>query len=337
MKWQQWGLALLVMSVAMLLAYGFEQWLLPSSGTVLILQLGVLIVALLTSFLPALCATMLGVLCFNFLFTEPRLSLHMSDVDEIMTMLAFIAVALATSHLATSFRTQQAELRKAQLRSNILTSLSHDLRTPLASVIGTLSTLQTYQDKLAKPERDELLQAALDESDRLHHYIENLLQATRLQYNELQLKASPQAIGPLITAVLARFPEQHRLHLLLAPALPPVEVQGSLVQQALYNVIDNALKYSPKELPVTVQVTQQDADTVVVMISDQGPGIAKEHQPHIFKMFYSTRQGDAGTGGTGLGLTVAAGIIAAHHGSIRLQPSTLGCVIEIRLPVSQQD
>lgn len=335
MIWTQYLLALLILATATGIAFLLEQWLLPSAGTVLVLQLAVLVTALATRIWPAVLTAVGGALVFNFFFTEPRFSFHMVDVDEIITMLVFFMVALITSHLATSFRTQKKELHQAELRSNILLSLSHDLRTPLASIIGNLSTLQTYQQKLPQYEQDELLQAALDESDRLHLYIENLLQATRIQYSALQLTTSVQNVDLVLAKVIQRVGEPQRFQLDIAPALPPVDIQRSLVEQALFNIIDNAVKFSPPDSPIRITARhEQQQACVTICIKDSGPGIPTDLREKVFQLFVTSRQGDAGTGGTGLGLAVADGIIRAHQGSLTIEDTTDGCTMCIRFPVN---
>lgn len=329
--WLSYIASVVIIGIAASLAYLLDHWLLPTSGTVLILQLAVLLIALLTNFRAALVAVVLALLLFNFLFTEPRYSLHMTDIDEIITAVVFIMVAVITSHLATSFRNQKESLRQAQLRSNILLSVSHDLRTPLASVIGNLSTLQTYQERLPEQERAELLQGALDESDRLHRYIENLLQATRLQHGEIRLTHAIQDIRPVITKTLSRFASQERLLVNDNLQHAMVEIQSSLLEQALFNVIDNALRFSGDTAPVTLSLSETEK-CVVMDIKDEGPGIEPSKHSLVFNVFYSSREKDSGTGGTGLGLSVAKGIIDIHNGQIRIEESSSGCHVQIQLP-----
>lgn len=323
--------SIVITCIAVGIAYLLDRWLLPTSGTVLILQLSVLLVAFLSNFRAAMLAVVVVLLLFNFLFTEPRYSLHMSDVDEIVTAIVFISVAVITSHLATSFRHQKESLRQAERRSNILLSVSHDLRTPLASVIGNLSTLQAYQERLSRQERAELLQGALDESDRLHRYIENLLQATRLQHGEIRLTHAVQDIRPVISKTLSRFASQERFLVNDNLQNAMVEVQSSLLEQALFNVIDNAMRFSGDTAPVTLSLSETD-ESVVIDIQDQGPGVETTKRSLVFNVFYSSREKDSGTGGTGLGLSVAKGIIDIHNGKISIEDSSGGCLVRIKLP-----
>ncbi|WP_245921771.1 sensor histidine kinase [Bowmanella denitrificans] len=325
--------ALLIMLLAALVSYLLDWWFLPKLATLLILQLGVATVALRGDRLPAVLAALIGALSFNYLFTQPRYSLHMTDADDIVNMLVFLVIALLTSHLAAYYRSQQEALRQAQLRSSVLLSVSHDLRTPLATIIGTLSTLQSYAGKLPGEDQQELLQGALDESHRLHRYIENLLQATKLQQGQMRFSTTMQSVAPIVQAVVSRL-DNPRVKVRLDTNLPDVPVRESLLEQALYNLVDNALKYSESEVSIVVKA---DLNGLDIQVKDQGPGIPAADHSKVFELFYSTRKGDKGEGGTGLGLAVAAGIVRAHQGQLAILASTQGCTMGIRLPLQQGD
>lgn len=324
--------ALLVVSIAGLVSYVLDAWFLPTQGTLLILQLAVVITALPGHKKGAIFAGFLSGLTFNYFFTTPRFSLHMSDVDDIVNLLIFLIVAVITSYLAAFYRTQREALELAELRASILMSVSHDLRTPLSTIIGTLSTMQEYQHRLPKSQNEELLQGALDESHRLHRYIENLLQATRLQHG-IKLNGTIQSILPIIKTVVNRF-NSERIRVIQRAELPPIYASAYLLEQAIYNVIDNALKYSPVGSPVTV-ISSADEQGIDIDILDEGPGINAKHKELIFDLFYSTRKGDAGEGGSGIGLTVAKGIVEAHNGRISVLSGTQGCTIRLSLPLGK--
>lgn len=335
LQYPPWLFTLLVIALSGSVAFLLDAWFLPQLGTLLLLLLGVIIVALFTNRLNAIIASLLGALVFNVLFTEPRYSVHMTEIEDIVNMLVFLIIGVVTGQLATYYREQQQALKQAQLRSSILLSVSHDLRTPLSTIIGSLSSIQSYGDNLSKAEYEELLSGALEESHRLHRYIENLLKATKLQQGQMKLFTSSQSVLPVVEAVKVRF-NNPRISIHSAPDLPEAEIQSSLLEQALYNLVDNALKYSPEGTPVQIRINS-DANTLQIQVCDQGPGIPLAKLSHLFELFSSSRQGDSGIGGTGLGLAVAAGIVAAHKGKIEHIPSQQGCVMAISLPVSQQE
>ncbi|UXI03880.1 DUF4118 domain-containing protein [Photobacterium sp. TY1-4] len=324
------GTTLAALAVSALL----DHWLHSTAAVLLILQLGVVWVALHGDRFRAFAAAVCSALSFNFFFTAPRFSLQMFHPSDIMNLGVFLLVALITSQLAEHYRRQQQALKQATLRSNILLSVSHDLRTPLSTIIGTLSTLQAYRSKLAEPQQEELLQSAMDESHRLHHYIENLLQATKLQWDQVTLQTTEQSIAPIVHAACRR-ERSDRIVLHIIPDLPRVHVQASLLEQALFNVIDNAVAYSPAQEKVRVEV-YLDGDQVTLDICDQGPGIPPDQHQQVFDLFYSQHPGNQADGGSGMGLTVTKSIIDAHRGTIAIVPVDHGCTIRIQLPCYEE-
>jgi K+-sensing histidine kinase KdpD len=322
--------AMLTVVAAGAISFILDAWFLPTQGTLLIFQLAVVITAFPGNKPIAIFAGILSGVIFNYFFTTPRFSLHMSDVDDIVNLFIFLIVAVLTGYLAAFYRAQQEALELAELRASILMSVSHDLRTPLSTIIGSLTSLQEYQDRLPKPEKEELLQGALEESHRLHRYIENLLQATKL-HQGIKLNGIKQELFPIINNVVSRF-DSDRIQVIFTGISPKIFASAYLLEQAIYNVIDNALKYSPSIYPVKISYSTEDNSTVHLDVSDKGPGIANKNKDAVFDLFFSTRKGDAGQGGSGMGLTVAKGIIEAHKGSISILPDTTGCVVRISLP-----
>ncbi|WP_434340235.1 sensor histidine kinase [Motilimonas cestriensis] len=324
-------IAILVIALTSSLAIQF--FLYSTAAVLLILQLAVVVVALqCNNKFAYLCAVFTAV-SFNFLFTAPRFSLKMINLDEIFNLLVFLIVALTTSQLAEHYRRQQNELKQAQLRNSILMSVSHDLRTPLATIIGTLTTLKEYMGKLTETEKTELLTSATFESHRLHQYIENLLHATKLQHGAVKLHKTEESILNLIQHTMTRFPEsQHRLHLISEPSLPKLFICHSLIEQAIFNVIDNALRYSPADEIVNLKLYASDGE-VVLEVCDKGPGITEQQKQQIFELFYSDSSQQYHNCGTGLGLTVAKGMVMLHLGKIEAVTIDHGCMIRICLPV----
>ncbi|MEG3766217.1 sensor histidine kinase [Alteromonas sp. 14N.309.X.WAT.G.H12] len=321
--------ALLIVCTAAIFSFALDAWFLPTQGTLLILQLAVVITALLGNKQSAIFAGVLSGLIFNYFFTIPRFSLHMANVHDIVNLSIFLIVAVLTGFMAEFYKAKQEALERAELRASILMSVSHDLRTPLSTIIGSLGTLKEYQHRLPAQEREELLQGALEESHRLHRYIENLLQATKL-HQGIKLNSVNQALLPLVNNVIKRF-ENERITIEQADMIPNITASGYLLEQAIYNVVDNALRYSPSECSVMLRFAVEDS-LVHLDVVDEGPGIGGDQKEAVFALFFSTRTGDSGYGGSGIGLTVAKGIIEAHHGRISILPSTKGCTVRISLP-----
>jgi len=306
-------------------------------AVLLILQLAVVIVALRCNAKFAYFAAIFEAVSFNLLFTTPRYSLQMFNMDDIVNLLVFVIVALTASQLAEHYQRQKNELKQTQLRNSILLSVSHDLRTPLATIIGTLTTLKEYMEKLSESEKIELLDSATAESHRLHQYIENLLQATKLQHGALRFNKSADSILNVVSQTIDRFPEsRQRIKLIAATPLSTLQISSSLIEQAIFNVLDNALRYTPSDNMVNINAYQV-GNEVILDIQDEGDGITIDQAAHIFDLFYSENTHKNNDSGTGLGLAVAKGILTAHNGNVEAIPVTDGCLIRIRLPITKED
>lgn len=303
---------------------------LPTSGVLLIFQLALILVAIVAPRTLSLIACFTCALLFNYFFTAPLFSFHMSQVDDVANMVVFILVALITREVSDRFRQQHEALRQAETRSNILMSVSHDLRTPIAAIIGSLSALQNYKTKISTEEQASLINESLNETHRLHRYIENLLQATKLKQQGYSLNTLAQPIWPLLENVAKRS-KSERVHLVRSTQLNTVTAHGELLEQAIFNLVENALFYSPKDKPVVIEA-ETTASATKLRVKDYGSGIPLAHREQVFELFYSSRTGDQGVGGSGIGLTVSKSIVDAHNGTIQVLNTAQGCCIEITLP-----
>jgi two-component system sensor histidine kinase KdpD len=205
-----------------------------------------------------------------------------------------------------------------RLRSALLTSISHDLKTPLAAVLGSASTLRDLSGKLNDAAKAELLATIIDESERLNRFIANLLDMTKLESGAIAPNVAPHDLREIIDTALRRASKilsHHKVELKLAKTLPMVEVDAVLFEQALFNILDNAAKYAPSGTAIRVE-GEQDGPDVVLRVMDEGEGIPPADLEHIFDKFYRARKGDQVRPGTGLGLAIARGFIEAMKGSI---------------------
>jgi two-component system sensor histidine kinase KdpD len=205
-----------------------------------------------------------------------------------------------------------------RLRSALLTSISHDLKTPLAAVLGSASTLRDLSGKLDDAAKAELLATVIDESERLNRFIANLLDMTKLESGAIAPNVALQDLREIVDTALRRASKilgQHKVELKLAAKLPMVELDAVLFEQALFNILDNAAKYAPQNTAICIE-TEQDGPSVVLRVMDEGDGIPPGDLEHIFDKFYRARKGDQVRPGTGLGLAIARGFIEAMKGSI---------------------
>lgn len=225
-----------------------------------------------------------------------------------------------------------------QLRSALLSSVSHDLRTPLAAVIGSATSVLEYGDGMHAHDRHELLDNVVNEARRLDRYIQNLLDMTRLDQGGITLRRDWVDVGELVAGALQRLAGEtrdRRLDVDLASGLPLLWAHGLLLEQALVNLLDNALRYAPADRPIGIAAWCEDTE-LVIQVSDQGPGIAPDERARVFDMFYRARQGDGGNRiGSGLGLAICRGLVGAHGGSLQALdgPNGVGISMQVRLPL----
>ena len=226
-----------------------------------------------------------------------------------------------------------------RLRSAQMSSVSHDLRSPLAAMVGSADSLSNYADAMSAADRKALLDTILMEGHRLDRYIQNLLDMTRLGHTGLSLNRDWIGVDELIGSVtgrLRRYQPHVKIDIDVARDLPAIWVHPALVEQALFNILENAAKFSPEGEPVAIAASLVD-EQLRVEIRDRGPGIPEEERSRIFDMFYSVERGDRGRQGTGLGLTIAQGMIGAHGGSVEAFPGLggRGTTIRVSLPLLQ--
>ncbi len=226
--------------------------------------------------------------------------------------------------LATEARERHAA---ENLRGALLASVSHDLRTPLASVMGSLSAMHELQHQLSEHDQQRLVATALHEAQRLNRLIQNLLDATRLAQGALRLNMVSLDVTEVLHSALQHLPEQTRGRIVLdLPAsLPPVRGDHTLLQQTLINLLENALKYSGDDAPVTVTATEQSGQ-LHIRIHDLGIGMTDTQRKRAFDFFYRAHQpdmGDTRVAGTGLGLAICKGFVDAMGGSITVSPANV--------------
>lgn len=247
-----------------------------------------------------------------------------------------IALALERARLAHELEQARVQGETERLRNALLSSVSHDLRSPLASMIGAADTLAMYETQLPRGERQELLQSIVHEGQRLDRYIQNLLDMTRLGHGALKLHRDwVDATEVLVTATdrLRRFFPALAVQTALPQETVLLYVHPALIEQALFNVLENAAHFSPPDEAVRLEAAVI-GEQLQIEVIDHGPGIPPDERARIFDMFHSVSRGDRGNNGTGLGLSICRGMIGAHGGSVEaLSTAGGGTTIRITLPL----
>lgn len=260
-----------------------------------------------------------------------------------------IAQAIVRTRLVEDLEAARVGGETERLRSALLSSVSHDLRSPLASIIGSASSLENYGAAMDEADRRGLLDTIRLEGERLDRYIQNLLDMTRLGHGGLPLNRDWIGVDELIGSAvsrLQRYQPSARFDVDVAPGLAPIWVHPALIEQALFNVLENAAKFSPPGEAVDVRVrlvgnaaAPGPGQALRIDVRDRGPGIPEEERKRIFDMFYSVERGDRGREGTGLGLTIVRGMVGAHGGDVEALPGgpedgdRRGTTIRITLPL----
>lgn len=250
-------------------------------------------------------------------------------------------VALATEAVQLADKARQAQLLREteKLQTALLNSISHNLRTPLASITGALSSLRDDDRMLDDSARRDLLSTAWEEAERLNRLVGNLLNMTRLEAGVMTLALEACDVQDLVGVTLTQMANRlrHRQLVMDVPGtFPPVMVDLVLVAQALVNLVDNAVKYSPADAPIGIRA-YLDQRQVVIEISDEGAGIPPAELERVFDKFYRVQQ-VSDTSGTGLGLSISRGIVELHGGHIwAVNRPAGGTTFAIALPVAEPD
>jgi two-component system, OmpR family, sensor histidine kinase KdpD len=248
-----------------------------------------------------------------------------------------VAVAVERTNLVTDIEDARLLTETERLRSALLSSVSHDLRTPLVSIIGSATGLASCDGALSNADRAQLVQTILEESERLNRFVQNLLDMTRLGYGALQPNREWVDLREIVGRAckqMARPLASLRIEARIEDDVPILYVDPILIEQVLVNVLDNAGKHSLPGGRIEIAATLEGA-RVVVKVSDAGPGIPPEARNSVFDVFYRVRAGDKQAAGTGLGLSICRGLIEAHGGEIEALPGPAGrgTTIAFWLPV----
>jgi len=250
------------------------------------------------------------------------------------------ALAIERVRLVEDLDRAKRTVETDRLRSALLTSISHDLKTPLAGILGAASALRGLSGALDEHAKSDLVATIIDEAERLNRFIANLLDMTRLESGAIVPNSALHDLGESVGSALERTSKilaRHRVEVDLAKNLPMVEIDPVLFEQVLFNLLDNAAKYAPLGTTVRIQ-SWRDRDSIGLQVLDEGEGILPGDLEQIFDKFYRARKVDQVRAGTGLGLAISRGFIEAMHGTISAANRTdrTGAVFTIRLPVPPQ-
>jgi two-component system sensor histidine kinase KdpD len=284
--------------------------------------LAVVVVALRLSRGPAIAAAALSVLAFDVLFVPPRGRLTIDDVQYVLTFAIMLGVALVISRLVESVRRQATaqaalalEAETERIRSTLLASISHDLRTPLAVIAGASSSLAENGERLDPPARRALAHSVFDQAREMSEHVAKVLQMTRLETGAIVLERDWAELNEVAGTVLTRLAERlaaHRVIVDIPADLPLLRVDATLVEQALSNLLENCARHTPAGTVVRLRAERRTSD-VMVTVEDYAGGLSNAELARIFAKFH---RGPVEGGGTdiGLGLAICRAIVRLHGG-----------------------
>ena len=326
--------------------------------------LAILFIAIAWGSKPALVASVLGMLCYNFFFLPPYHTFSIADPQNWVALSAFFITALAVGQLSARVkqRAEEAEASKVKikrlyddlqdaferaseaealkrserLKSALLDAVTHDIRTPLTSIKASATLLledreATEQvEKLAPDEQTAMLRVITHGADRLDRFVEGIVDLARIEAGDLKLYRNWGAVEDIIEAALAQAEpliRQHRIRIAVENELPVVRVDARAVAEVIYTLVDNASKYSPRNTLISIEGKRVANDIVELAVEDEGPGIPVRLREKVFERLYRGHSnGGSGEliGGIGMGLAIAKGIVEAHGGHIRIEDGAQG-------------
>ena len=281
----------------------------------LILMLTVSVLAIFLDIGPVLLSAFLSAGLWNYLFIPPRFDLAVGDPEDRLLVVMYFAIALINGVATYKIREMQKEIRRKEARANavkfynaLFNSLSHELRTPITTIIGATDNLQSMNGRLNDADRRDLLKEISVAGLRLNQQVGNLLSMSRLESGFLQVKKDWCDVHDLVYKTLHQLEvslQNFSVSVFIADDFPLFRLDYGLMEHVLFNLISNAINHTPPDSKITIQADAQD-EKLIITVADNGPGFPQKEIDKVFDKFY--RLQGAKPGGTGLGLSIARGL-----------------------------
>ena len=337
----------------------------------------VVAVAIIWGSRPALLASVLGMLCYNFFFLPPIYKLTIADPQNWIALTSFFITALAVGQLSARAkrRAEEAEAgrienrrlyeelqdaferaseaealrRSERLKSALLDAVTHDLRTPLTSIKASATLLledgepNGQTEAFSPAEQKAMLRVISEDADRLDRFVESFVDLARIEAGDIKLSRIWGSVEEIVEAALARaepLMRKHQLTVLIENELPVIRVDARAVSEVIYTLIDNATKYAPEGTRITIKANRAPGEMVKISVGDQGPGIPRALRRRVFDKFVHVSGAPLGSGrpeGIGMGLSIAKGIVEAHGGRIWIEDADSGRGAELSFTVPVGD
>jgi two-component system sensor histidine kinase KdpD len=324
-----------------------------------VLLLAVSLIAVIFDIIPVLLAALLSALTWDFFFIPPRFTFRVTSAEDALLLLMYFVIALINSILTHRIRRFEKLARQKEEKANtiklyntLLNSLSHELKTPLATIVGAADNLLNEPRRLSDVNKRNLVVEISMASLRLNRQVENLLSMSRLESGFIQPKKDWCDINEMIYAVVNRLEanlKNYDLKIMIEENLPLYKLDYGLIEQVLYNLVYNATIYTPEfsELYIIAKNNSnriyqldpddtmqsriaRETDYLTLIIEDRGPGFPEDELEKVFDKFYRLK--NSKTGGTGLGLSIVKGFVEAHRGIVILENVPHGARFTIEIP-----
>lgn len=327
----------------------------------LIFLLFVLFLATVFGSKPAILSAVSAMLCFNFFFLPPIGTFTISETENLIALFAFLMVAVTAGHLSAKakHRAEEAErlyhelqnafekasqaeaLKQSEkLKSALLDAVTHDLRTPLTSIKASITMLIEEHEQgsvhqtLDGEGRGELLEVINEETDRLNDFIQSMVELARIEAGELHLRKSQTGVDEIISNASQRaesLTSKHKIKVDIEDDLPLLSIDSKAIAEVIYNLLDNAAKYSPQDSKIEIKANRI-GDKIQFSVADEGRGITETEREKVFQKFY---RADQTAKGFGMGLAIVRGIVEAHEGRIWIEESVKGSKFVFDLPLKK--
>jgi two-component system sensor histidine kinase KdpD len=351
-------ISFILVTLVSAVCYLFSSWL-DYKIVAFLLLLTVSLVAIVFDILPVLLAATVSALAWNFFFIEPRFTFHIGTAEDGVLFLMYFLIVLVNAVLTNRIRRIEQQVREKEekektvrLYNTLLNSLSHELKTPIAAIVGATDTLMAAPSGLTDDNKKELITSISVASLRLNQQVENLLSMSRLESGFIQPKKDWTDVNELVYEAAQRLEQPlktHRLNIEIDSTLPFYMLDYGLMEQVLYNILYNAAIYTPAYSNIYVRVhnkadkvytldtndkgnsrVKTASNILVIEIEDRGPGFPPDEISRVFDKFY--RLSNSKTGGSGLGLSIVKGFTEAHNGTVILENVPHGARFTIEIP-----
>lgn len=347
-----WVITVLGMLVATIASYGLFILVPGNTANIALIYILALflIVRLTDGYLYGIVASLVAVICVNYLFTYPFFALNFTLTGYPITFLEMLAVTLLTSTMTAHMKQQSqiiaerdrqlAEAEKEKMRANLLRAISHDLRTPLTTILGSSSSYLENRDILSEEEKSAMIGQVQEDAVWLLNMVENLLTVTRIQNKETKVKKTEELVEEVMAAAIQRIKKRipdAQIEVSVPESFLMIPMDAVLIEQVLINLLENALVHAHSTKPILCYV-QEHADAASFHVRDFGVGIAPERIQTIFDgMPYSGNERSDSSRGIGIGLSICKTIIHAHGGMINVVNHEQGAEFYFTLPKSTEE